>query len=281
MHERSALPDTNRLSVLAAMILLAYALTRFVTITPVTTSYSLLGVQLQFEVDFRTIVAIMVAALAAIGTDWLLRDHPALARMEGEPAVRTYQHWILPGLTAWVIGVPLANFSTGPAWWIVFLLGGVLLILVFAAEYAVVDVSDVAHPVATVVLGALSFALYLMLAITIKSAGLRLYQILPALVPAAGLVSIRTLYLRLGGRWLFAWVAVIMALISQFVIGLHYWPISPVRYGLFLLGPTYALTSLAAGLSDNAADPDRGWLRILTEPVLMLLLVWGLAFLFP
>jgi hypothetical protein len=86
----------------------------------------------------------------------------------------------------------------GVLWWAVFAIGGGLLILVLIAEYIVIDPSDVRHTLAAAGLTALSFTLYLILAIVLRSAGLRLFWMLPALMLAAGLVSLRTLHLRLG-----------------------------------------------------------------------------------
>jgi len=271
VEERHILPDVNRLSILTATIMLAYALTRYVNIEPINLGFKFLGVLLSFQIDFKTIVSVLVAALAATGSDWLLRDHPALVgSTRGWRS--TLQHWILPGLTAWVIGVPLNSLATSPEWWIVFSMGGVLLVLVFIAEYSVADVVDIRHPAATVGLTALSFALYLILAITVRSADFRLYLMLPALALAVWLVSLRTLYLRLGGKWLFAWASVIAVVVGQIAMALHYWPLSPIRFGLILLGPSYALTSLVGGIEEGR--PVQGWL---IEPAVMLLLLWGLA----
>jgi hypothetical protein len=272
VEERHILPDINRLSVLTATIMLAYALTRYVNIEPVGLGINLLGIDLSIQIDFKTFVSVLVSALAATGSDWLLRDHPALAG-KAKSWRSTLQHWILPALTAWVIGVPLNGLSTSPEWWIVFGMGGVLLVLVFIAEYSVADVGDIRHPAATVGLTALSFSLYLILAIAVRSSGFRLYLMLPALALTVGLVSLRTLYLRLGGKWLYAWALVIAVMIGQIAMALHYWPISPIRFGLFLLGPSYALTSLVGGLEEGR--PARSWL---VEPVVMLSLLWGLAF---
>jgi hypothetical protein len=233
------------------------------------------GLYLFYSVNFRTIVSVLVAALAAAGMNWLLADHPALGERhptQPESLTNNVQHWLLPSLTAWVIGVPLGTLVNASQWWIVFALGGVLLILVFIAEYIVVDAADIRHPPATVGLSALSFALYLMLAIAVRSADLRLYLLLPALIPAAGLVALRTLYLRLGGKWAFAWSLGIAAIIGQLTIGLHYLPLSPIRFGLILLGPLYALTSLAGSLEEGKSMPG-----LLVEPVLMVAVLWGLA----
>ncbi len=271
MEERSILPDTNRLSVLSATILLGYALTRFVSIPGWGAAFIVAGVKVAISIDFKTMVSVIVALLAAVGSDWLLRDHPSFIQHHWTWQ-RNIQHWILPGLTAWVIGVPLNNLVGGPGWWIVFGMGSVLLVLVFTAEYNLVDPGDIRHPAAMVGVNALSFALYLLLAIAVHSAGLRLYLVLPALVSATFLVCLRTLYLRSGGYWRLDWAGAITVVVAQFAIGLHYLPLSPVRFGLFLLGPTYALTILAAFIIQG-----RRWQIVFIEPVIMLILVWGIA----
>jgi hypothetical protein len=178
----------------------------------------------------------------------------------------------VPALTAWVIGVPLGLLETGLSWWIVFGMGGALLMLVFVMEYVVVDASDLRHPLATAGLTALSFSLYLLLAITVRADHMRLYLLLPALVPAAGLVVLRTLYLRLGGQWTYAWSLGIAVVIGQIVIGLHYLPLSPVRFGLLLVAPLYAMTSIAEAVCDQ-----RSLRQFIAEPAAMMLILWGLA----
>jgi hypothetical protein len=276
VEEHRHLPDRNRLSVLVATILLAYALTRFVNLPERLLAFQLAGIYLAFTINFQTIISLLTAALAATGMDWLLTDHPSLIEDEEEQErprwQLSFQHWLLPALTAWVIGVPLDNLANGPEWWIVFAMGGTLLALVFVAEYIVVDPADAHRPEATVGLTALSFALYLILAIAVRSANLRLYLMLPALITAIALVSLRTLYLRLGGRWTYTWALGIAMLVGQFATGLHYWPLSPIRFGLLLLGPAYALTSLAGSLEEG-----RSLAGAAGEPAAMLAALWGLA----
>jgi len=60
--------------------------------------------------------------------------------------------------------------------------------------------------------------------------------------------------------------------IGQIGMGLHYWPISPLAYGLILLGPAYALTSLAGSIEEN-----RSWRTLWIEPAVMLAVLWVLA----
>lgn len=267
--EHQNLPDINRLSVLAAVILLAYAMVPFIQAPERSLELQLPGFLFVVRLELSTLVSVLVAALAAAGTNWLLDGHPQAAGQAN------FQHWILPALTAWVIGVPLNNLAQGAQWWAVFAFGGLLLVLVFVAEYIVVDISDVRQAPATVGLTAVSFALYLTLAIAIRASGLRLYVILPALVPAIFLVAARTLYLRLGGRWCWAWAAGIALVTGQFALGLHYLPVTPLRFGLLLLGVAYALTGIA-GSYEEGRPLRTAWI----EPVLMMAVFWALAALF-
>jgi hypothetical protein len=260
------LPQFERLSVLAATLFLAYALTQFVDIPGWELELQLPGLFLEIDLNIRTVVAFLAAGLAASGTDWLLRDHPAL-KQKG-----TLQHTLLPALTALVIGFPLYQIPFGAVWWIIFTLGGLLLMLVLVAEYIVVDPEDVRYTLAAVGLTAVSFALFLMLAIVLRSAGTRLFLMMPALGLAAGLVSLRALNLRLHGQWKYVECLVVAFVVAQAAAALHYWPLSPIAFGLAVLGPSYALTSLIGGLAEGEPVP-----RVFFEPLLVLILAWGAA----
>lgn len=266
MEDHRNLPDANRLSVLAATILLAYALTPLIQFPEQDLGVQLPGFFLALEFNFSTVVSVLVALLAAAGADWLLQQHPLNTQR------RRAAHWLLPALTAWVIGVPLTNLQVGLEWWAVFAFGGGLLMLVFVAEYIVLDPTDVRHGPATIGLTAVSFALYLVLAIAVRAAGFRLYTLLAALVPAMFLVSLRSLYLRLGGQWKYAWALGISLVIGQFAVGLHYLPISPIQFSLMLLGLSYALTSLAGSIEEG-----RAWQTLWIEPAVMLAVIWTLG----
>lgn len=251
---------------MVSTILLAYALTPFIDVPEGALNLRLFGAVFSFQFNLLTFISIFVALLAAVGTEWLLQEHPNLGSQN------TLHHWLLPALTAWVIGIPLSTLEVNIQWWGVFALGGVLLVLVFLSEYIVVDLSDDLHAPAVVGLTAISFALCLYLAISVRAADLRLYLQLPALALLVGAVSLRTLYLRLEGTWNWVWAVGIALITGQFVIGFHYWPVSPVAFGLLLLGPAYALTSLAGSIQEGR--PRR---VVWIEPVLMLGTMWSLA----
>jgi hypothetical protein len=266
VERRSYLPDADRLSILSAAILLAYAASRFVDIPGVDLGMQLPGFYLDIEINIHTVVALMVAGLTAAGADLLLRDHPAL----GEK--RTVEHWLLPALTSWTLGIPLNQLPVGPQWMMSFAVGGALLMLVLVAEYIAVDPADERYPLASAALTAFSYALFLILAISLDSSGLRLYLILPALVMAAGLVSLRTLHLRLNGQWLYLPTFVIIIILAGITAALHYWPLSPITYGLLILGPAYSLTSLIGALCEG-----QRLRKAIVEPGIVLLVVCGTA----
>jgi hypothetical protein len=244
----------------------AYALANFVRLPARELAVQLPGVYLAVEINARTVVAVLVAVLTASGADWLLRTHPSL---HGHS---TFKHWLVPALTALVIGVPLSQISGAPQWWLGFIAGGALLMLVLVAEYITIDPDDVRQPIASAGLTAVSFALYLILAIALRFSGVRLFLLLPALSLAAWLVSLRTLHLRLHGRWVFLQAGVVALICGQAAAALHYLPLSSISYGLLLIGPAYALTSLLANLAED--EPLR---QAVLEPLIVLVILLGLG----
>ncbi|MFU8773068.1 MAG: hypothetical protein ACNA8H_11685 [Anaerolineales bacterium] len=266
MSQTRNIPDLDRMSVVVATILLAYGLSRFVVLPVRELSFQLPGLYLSVQVNENTMIGFLVASLTATGSDWLLQDHPA------QKSKKTYQHLILPGLTAWVIAVTLLQLPFGLQWVIGFVISSTLLILVIVAEYIAVDPDDLRHPIATAFLVAISFTFYLVLAIALRSAEVRLFLMLPAMTFAGALVALRTLHLRLQGRWLFGLALVLAVIIAQITAALHYWPLKPITFGLVLLAPAYALTALAVNLAEG--DPFR---QAIIEPAVVTLVIWGLA----
>jgi hypothetical protein len=269
MRENQQLPDANRLSVLVATILLAYALTRVIALPPYDLRTSLFGIELKFMLDASILVPFLTAGLMATGMDWLLQNHPGIHAHDRS------EHWILPALTAWVAGIFIYSLSGSPAWWAAFLLAALLLVAVIYAEYTSVESADPRYGLASALLTGLAFALFLLVAIALKTVGVRLLVLLPVLFVSAWLATLRTLRLRLGGRWEYAWATGVSLALIQFAAAMHYWPLTPLRYGLVVLAPAYALAALSVNLRQEM--PPR---RAVTEPMVSLLLVWTLAFFF-
>jgi len=270
VDEPRYLPDTNRLGVLLASVLLAYALTRLLQTPEVTIELQLPGFFFSYPLTLNTLMVIMAAGLSATGMDWLLRSHPSI----GE--TRTVEHWLLPALATFIIGIPLIGLPSDYTWWIGFSIGGLLLALIFLAEYIVVEPSGPNYAPATAGLTALSFSVFLILTIALRYSGARLFLLVPMLFIAAGLVCLRAMHLRSGQKWELNWALGIALVCTQLGAGLHYWPVSPIQYGLVLLGPLYALSNLAGNLLEG--NPPR---LAMVEPLVALGLCWGIAILLP
>lgn len=263
MQSRSPLPDTNRIGVLTAAVLLAFALTRLLPASAIVLRLSLGAFFITYPLDLTTVMTLLAAGLTATGMDWLLRSHPALGKKP------TVEHWMLPTLATFVIGIPLSLLPGGASWWVTFGIAGLALVIVFLAEYVAVDSAAPSYPVATGLLTALSYAVYLILLTTLHASNPRLILLAPAVFIVSGLVSLRALHLRLQGRWEFAWAFGIALVSTQLASALHYWPIAPIQFALALLGPLYAVTSLAGSLGEDA--PVR---RAVVEPLAALALAW-------
>jgi Protein of unknown function (DUF5656) len=260
--EHRHLPDADKLSVLSAIILLAYVIARFVDVPLDEVTIQLPGLFLNFEISIRTVIALLVAGLAASGAEWLMRQHPRLRDQ------KTFEHWMLPAITAWVIGVPLIQLPLGFQWWLWFIVGGSLLLLVVVGEYITIDADDIRQPIATAGLTAVAFSLFLILAIALRDVGFRLFWIVPTLAFAGGTIALRTLRLRLHGLWSWFHALIIALVLSQIAAALYYLPASPVAFGLILLGVVYGLTGMIANLADGM--PVR---RAVLEPAIILSIV--------
>lgn len=250
------------------MILLAYSLLPYIQTPSREISFLLFGILIEFNANLTLLIAFLAAGLAISGTDWLLSNHPARA---GHPL---YPHYLLPALTAAVIGVPLALLKVNIQWWVVFGLGTLLLLAVLMAEYVSIDSRDTRHAIAQMVLNGVSFGLLLTLSISIRASGLRLYLLLFTLTPLCMLLCLRLFHLRLQGHWNWEWAAAITLIITQSAIGLYYLPLSPARFGLALLGITYGLVELAA-----MTQPVQWSIQKLFSPLVITGLFWVMAIL--
>ena len=265
-QKQGVLPEADRLGVLIASVLLTYALTRLVQSPQLIVTLDLPGFYFAYPLSLSTAMTLLAAGLTATGMDWFLRGHPGLGKRS------TIEHWMLPTLTTLVIGAPLALLSDGLAWGVGFGIGAILLAGVFLAEYVVVEPAAPHYALARAGLTALSYALFLILAAALRFAAIRMFLLVPAIFISAGLISLRILHLDGVNRWDFPWALGIGLICAQLGAGLHYWPITPIQFGLALIGPLYALTSLSASLTENVP-----FNRAAVGPGVLLGLAWGAA----
>lgn len=238
-------PTRERFSAVMAVILLAYVAARFVQLPQRTLALQIFGIYLPLQFGINTMLAILVAGLTASGADWLLRDHPDLGKRE------TPSHWLLPAMTAWVLSLLLSNLPFGLQWWGAFGASALLLVAILIAEYNSVSAESRLFQQASLALSALSFGLFLILAISVRGLGLRLFLALPAIALGAFLSGARVNFLRIGQDWHPLQLVGITFIVMQVAAALHYLPISALGYGLILLGLLFSLNSYAAALNSG------------------------------
>ncbi len=265
--EHKHTPDLDRLSVVTALILLAYSTTSFISFPALSLELQLPGFLLAINIKFITIVSLVVAILAAAGVDWLIAGHPHRSDKN------RWHTWLVPSFTAIAIGIPLGSIEIGPQWWVIFALGGILLAGVFVAEYISVDPLDPRYSFAVIGLTAVSYALFLIMVFAIAGAGFRLYILLAAVIPTVFLITARTLYLRLGGTWHLAWAGGISLIMAQLAAALSYLPLHPLQLSLVLLGILYGLVNIAYAIEDRRS-PQTLWI----EPAFMAVIFIALGF---
>lgn len=268
MSSSSHWPEKSRLSILTAIVLLAYALTRLLNLPLYRLELSLAGIRLNLALHFGVIISLLAAGLIATGMRWLLQTHPAWRAGESN---RLLEHLLLPTLTALIIGLALGTLNRPLLWWLGFGVGGVLMVLVLLAEYLATDMHDSRYPIAAVVLTALTFAFYLILSVALRAAAVRLFLLVPALFIGSGLIALRVLRLRLG-RWAWHQTLVIALLCTQLGAACRYWPLTPVQFGLIALGPAYALVDFLVAQTEGEKAG-----RALIAPLILLGVFWGMA----
>jgi len=260
------MPDANRIGLLTSTVLLALALARLFPPSGFNIEVQFPGFLLAVPLNITSVMGILTAGLTATGMDWLLRGHPSLRNRN------TFQWWLLPTLTTFVISVFISALPNNQLWWVNFIISGIFIFFVIFAEYIVVDADAPYYSLSVAGLTAISYTLFFVLSIALNASGIRLFIILPALFVASSLASLRILYLRMGGKWEFAWSLGISLVCVQLAAGLHYWPLTPIQFGLLLIGPLYGSINFSINLRENI--PAR---RATLEPSIVVVVCWGLA----
>jgi len=267
VNQRSNLPDINQISVIVAGILLAYAVSRLTSIPAEEVHIRLPGLLIKFNLNIQFLTIPIVAGMAATGSDWLIRTHPLWRKGFA------IQHWLLPMLTALVLAFPINQLPYGTSWWLTFLFGALILMAVLLAEYITIDSQDFRQPIASSGLIAVAYALYFIFCLATNLFGYRLIFAFPSITLATFLVSLRSFNLRSPNHWMFLESSLIALVAGQIAAAIHYWPISPISYGLALLGPTYALFLFIIRLHQQSKNKYKFF-----EPGLIFVLCWLLAY---
>lgn len=266
MNEKFRLPNQERLSVVVATILLGFSISQFIQKPMAGSSIFLVGILIPINFNLSTLITIAVAGMTASGTDWILRDHPAL---KGKS---TIPHLLLPAITAWVQSVILNNMADTPFKWIAFTVGGIFLLVVILAEFIVIFPEDFRKPIAVSLLTALTYAVILALAVALDSTNQRLIIMLPAVSLGTGILSMRVFQLQLEKDWPVLPSFFTMLVVTQIASALHYLPITPLSFGLIMLGALYFTINFTIGL-ELGTNPKRA----VFESLIPMVIIWTIA----
>lgn len=243
MNASRSFPSRDQLSVLTAVIVLAYALARFLDFPARAIGGTFFGSALGLELNGQFLMMLLVAALISAGSDTLIRSHPAFA---ARAAGSTIVHWIIPGATALVLGAALNGLPDGPVWWLGLGSSAVGLIVVLIAEYMVVDPEAPQREAAVLALTALAYALALILFVVMHSLSARaaISATVSGLVAAGLAWRLFTLHdAPLGRASLYAALAGLVC--AEVIWALNYWRVPSSSAALMATIPFYISVGVA------------------------------------
>lgn len=237
VNENTKSIPTDRLSIISALIILNYALMPFIYSPEIPLNFSILGIVFNFNLQYSNMMVLSASAFGAIGSYWLLYDHPLINR------TNILIHLILPTLIAGVMSIPLNVIAIGPAWWIVFALESILIIFTIVAEFYSIDPHNSLFELSKIILVPLALSLILLLSISVRSADYRLYIEATILTIVFSIIFIRLNALASStenkNKTLIS-----AFLFIQILTTCHYLPLPSIAFGLILTGFACFLISL-------------------------------------
>ncbi|HAF61385.1 MAG TPA: hypothetical protein DCK95_03555 [Anaerolineaceae bacterium] len=227
-HQPTNLP-TERLSIISALIILNYALMPFIYSPQIPINFSIAGFIVDLHVEYADLMVLSASLFAAIGTYWLLYDHPMIQRK------KIALHLILPTVIAGALSIPLNVIEIGLAWWVMFGVGSFLIIFTLIAEYYSVDPDTSLFALARIFLIPLSISLLLLTSIATRSAGFRLYiQVLVLGIVFATIFTRLVAFMEISQNRKMMLISTL--LFVHFIIACHYLPLTSISFGLLLTG---------------------------------------------
>jgi len=217
------------LSALAALVLLAIALVRIVSLPEFETQIEAFGLVVRLRLSTDLVLIVLASAVTVTGADWMVRSHPLL-----QGVARRYDHLVLPGLWTLASGVVLTALPEGPGLWLGLPLTAALLLAVLVAEFIVVDPDDPRSEAASLGLRVLGIAFLAIGLAGILGHDTRAIFAVPAALVSGSAVAWRALRLRGPTRRAPLYALLVGTVIAQLAWALHYWPVSPLQGAILL-----------------------------------------------
>ncbi|MGD8554344.1 MAG: hypothetical protein PVJ07_09320 [Anaerolineales bacterium] len=264
-------PDRDRLSVLAALVLITYTLLRLVTLPTMATEFSILGILFRFVINTRLVMLTLAAGLTSAGAAWLMRSHP---KSDFKPSV--LEHMVIPGLAALGLGSILSRAPEGGTLWIGLAVAAVLLIGLLSAEFVALDAEDPRYGMASLGLRFLAYLLLVGSLFALRATGLRAAFAVPIVLVATTVVAWRLLKLSVphASTWIYA--GLIGGIVAQLAWALHYWPTPPIEGALILgLGAYVGVEVVQANLQEGISRSHAIELAVVAGVALAAILIFA------
>jgi hypothetical protein len=238
--------DIRHLSVISAIILLVNGISRFVEIPSRGIRITVLNIQWVISLNGNLLFMLLLALLVIVGTESILRTHPALSVRSGAgPEIPTAIHWILPGITAFGGSAAVNMFPPGPRWWLGLVLVTGLLIVSIVCEYMTIEKEGFRYDLASVGLNILGLTVLAILLNAIHASQARLTFALPVIAFGVAAIALRLLELLEPGKTNNRYFAAgIGLLVSELALPLFYLPVSSVTFGLVLALATHTAVGI-------------------------------------
>ena len=237
------MPNYDKLSVVVSVILLCLALSLIVVLPTETLSFVVLGSPLTIRFSQSWPLAALLASMACIGTDSIIRLH---SLSQGGKLPYTFVFWILPGLATLLATLLLSRVPDR-----IYTLGGlammgILLPLIIIAEYRTVDPAAPGYEAAQLGLNFIAYLVALVLFGLIHgSEANELLSVLAALA-GSGLLALDLLHgTRQDLRRTSLYALIVGLIMGEIVWALNYSNINSLTAGILLLLIFYLITGLA------------------------------------
>lgn len=238
------MPNYDRLSVVVSLILLCLALSLIIELPTRTFSFVVLGSPLTIRFSQNWPVAALLASMACIGTDSIVRLHPLSRGRKKLPC--TFVFWILPGLATLLATLLLPRAPNR-----IYTLGslammGILLPLIITAEYHTVDPAAPGYRAARLGLNVVAYLIALVLFVLVYGSRARSLLSATATLAGGGLLALDLLHgarQSLGRTSLYA--LIVGLVMGEIVWALNYSKVNSLTAGILLLLIFYLITGLS------------------------------------
>lgn len=235
----------DRLSILVSLVLLGLVLTLTIRLPTRIIQATLFGTPVTVVLSSRLVMVMLLSAMTAIGTEYIMRAHPDFGQDAG-PGY-SFLFWILPTLVtlagAWFTPLLVTNIF---AWLGGLALTAVALSSVLVAEYRTINTKDSAYTPARLYLNLVTYLSGLILFTAIYGAKLRSILSASSLTFLAGLLALALLRAERGTTshtWVYA--AICGLVVGETTWALNYWGVGGLAGGGLLVLIFYFFTGLA------------------------------------